>query len=44
LFDLEYFKCKLATQAVSICTLEASVMSGMPFWEANQEIVPVEQD
>jgi hypothetical protein len=33
LFDLEYFKNKLATRATSIATLEQSVMSGLPFWE-----------
>lgn len=35
LFDLEYFKNKLATRANSIATLEQSVMSGISFWDPN---------
>jgi hypothetical protein len=42
LFDLEYFRNKLATKAKSIVTLEQSVMSGMPFWEQKEPEIAVD--
>ena len=37
LFDLEYFRNKLAAKAKSIATLEQAVMSGLNFWETQEE-------
>ena len=42
LFDLEYFRSKLAAKAKSIVTLEQSVMSGLHFWESKEPEVPVD--
>ena len=39
LFDLEYFRSKLTTRSHSMAQLELSVNSGVPFWEANLELV-----
>lgn len=45
LFDLEYFRSKLAAKAKSIVTLEQSVMSGLPFWESkDDDEVPIDNE
>jgi hypothetical protein len=37
IYDLEFFTNKLASSANSMCNLEKSVLSGVPFWEEGDD-------